>query len=122
METYIIGDTTVGKNVGSTSIAENDNPENQWGMQPIITKSFNSLNRSDYDRGFYPDIPIRDNSLVKLQLGDVNERLLREALIYLAGSDEVSRKYSLKEIPSEDILGSMELKRNFGIYNIDLEN
>ncbi|SMG18288.1 C-terminal processing protease CtpA/Prc, contains a PDZ domain [Marivirga sericea] len=121
MDTYIIGDTTVGKNVGSTSFFEEDNPDNNWGMQPIITKSFNSLNQSDYDLGFYPDIPLRDNSLIKFELGDVNEKLLREALIYLAGSDEVSRKITYKEIPSKDILGSMELKRRFGIYDIDLK-
>ncbi|MGM0582219.1 MAG: S41 family peptidase [Bacteroidota bacterium] len=121
METYIIGDTTVGKNVGSTSFYEDKNPENNWGMQPIITKSFNSLNQSDYDLGFYPDIPLEDNSLVKLELGDVNEKLLREALIYLAGSDEASRKKSYESIPSKDIMGSMELKKRFGIYDIELE-
>lgn len=122
METFIIGDTTVGKNVGSTSFYEDDNPENNWGMQPIITKSFNSLNQSDYDLGFYPDIPLKDNDLVKLQLGDVNEKLLKEALIYLAGSDEASRTLSYQAIPSKDIIGSMELKRRFGIYDIDLSN
>tara|TARA_R110002012_G_scaffold109617_2_gene253666 strand:- start:14396 stop:15799 length:1404 start_codon:yes stop_codon:yes gene_type:complete len=121
METFIIGDTTVGKNVGSTSFYEENNPDNTWGMQPIITKSFNSLNQSDYDLGFYPDIPLRDNSLVKLDLGDVNEKLLREALIYLAGSDEVSRQTKLQEIPAKDLMGSMELKRRFGIYDIDLK-
>lgn len=122
METFIIGDTTVGKNVGSTSFYEEDNPDNNWGMQPIITKSFNSLNQSDYDLGFYPDIPLKDNDLVKLELGDINEKLLKEALIYLAGTDEASRKVSYNPIPSEDIMGSMELKRRFGIYNIDLNN
>jgi len=120
IETYIIGDTTVGKNVGSTSIYEDNNPDNTWGMQPIITKSFNSLNQSDYDLGFYPDIPLLDNSLIKLQLGDVNEKLLREALLYLAGSDEASRKTRLKEITSKDIMSSIELKRRYGIYDIDL--
>lgn len=122
METFIIGDTTVGKNVGSTSFYEEDNPDNNWGMQPIITKSFNSLNQSDYDLGFYPDIPLKDNDLVKLELGDINEKLLKEALIYLAGTVEASRKVSYSPIPSEDIMGSMELKRRFGIYNIDLNN
>lgn len=121
METFIIGDTTVGKNVGSTSFYEENNPDNTWGMQPIITKSFNSLNQSDYDLGFYPDIPLRDNSLIKLELGDVNEKLLREAIIYLAGSDEATRQLSLKEIKSKDLLGSMELKRRFGIYDIELK-
>lgn len=119
METFIIGDTTVGKNVGSTSFFEENNPDNTWGMQPIITKSFNSLNQSDYDLGFYPDIPMRDNSLVKLELGDVNEKLLKEALIYLAGTDDLSRVRDFKEIPSKELLGSMELKRSYGIYNIE---
>lgn len=122
METYIIGDTTVGKNVGSTSFYEEDNLENTWGIQPIITKSFNSLNQSDYDLGFYPNQPLKDNDLVKFQLGDVNEKLLREALIYLAGSDEVSRIKSYKSIPSKDIMSSIELKRIFGIYDIDLDH
>jgi C-terminal processing protease CtpA/Prc len=120
MDIFIIGDTTVGKNVGSTSFFEEDNPDNNWGMQPIITKSFNSLNQSDYDLGFYPDIPLLDNSLLKLELGDVNEKLLREALIYLAGTDEVSRSTRFREIPARDLGGSLEMKRRFGIYDIDL--
>jgi C-terminal processing protease CtpA/Prc len=120
METYLIGDTTVGKNVGSTSFYEDENPNNNWGMQPIITKSFNSLNQSDYDLGFFPDIPLKDNDLVKFELGDVNEKLLREALIYLAGSDEANKKKSYTPISSKDILGSMELKRRFGIYDIKI--
>jgi len=122
MDIFIIGDTTVGKNVGSTSFYEENNNENNWGMQPIITKSFNSLNQSDYDLGFYPDIALKDNSLVKLQLGDVNERLLKEALVYLAGSDELSRQKQLKEIPSKDIMSSIERKKLYGIYDIELEN
>jgi len=120
MEVYIIGDTTVGKNVGSTSFYEDENPDNNWGMQPIITKSFNSLNQSDYDLGFYPNLPLKDNSLDKLALGNINEKLLREALIHLAGSEEPSRKVPYKEIPAKDIMGSMELKKRFGIYNIEL--
>lgn len=121
MDIFIIGDTTVGKNVGSTSFYEDDNDDNDWGMQPIITKSFNSLNQSDYSDGFYPDIPLKDNSLIKLQLGDVNEALLKEAIIYLAGSDEASRKHTTPNMPAKDIGSSLERKRSFGIYNIELD-
>src|SRR5690606_12002265 len=48
MPVYIIGDTTAGKNVGSTTIYEENDLRNKWGMQPIITKAFNSQNQSDY--------------------------------------------------------------------------
>ena len=30
--------------------------------------------------GFFPDIVLKDNSLVKLELGDVNETLLRRSI------------------------------------------
>ncbi|HET8859757.1 S41 family peptidase [Marivirga sp.] len=121
MDTFIIGDTTVGKNVGSTSFYEPDNPENTWGIQPIITKTYNSLDQSDYDLGFYPDIVLLDRDSIKYPLGDINEKLLREALIYVAGSDENSRYLSNTKPGGRYLLGSMELKRNYGVYNISLE-
>ncbi|MBK6266241.1 peptidase [Marivirga sp. S37H4] len=119
MDILIIGDTTVGKNVGSISIYEENKPENTWGMQPIITKSFNSEDQSDYDMGFYPDIPKKDNSLIVKALGDQQELLLSEALNYLAGDDLPALKTSSPLLPAKDIYSSIEQKRRFGIYNID---
>ncbi|GAA5028157.1 peptidase S41 [Marivirga lumbricoides] len=119
MDIYIIGDTTVGKNVGSTTFYEEDNPENTWGMQPIITKSFNSLNNSDYDKGFIPNIALKDNDLVVKQLGDQEEFLLNAAINYITAGSPLARKESAKSFPSKSIYSSISNKRAFGIYNLD---
>lgn len=119
MDIAIVGDTTVGKNVGSTTFYEEDNPENTWGMQPIITKSFNSLNNSDYDRGFFPDLVLKDNDLVVKQLGDQEELLLNAALNYITGGALPARNQEMKALPSKAIYSSIENKRAFGIYNLD---
>lgn len=119
MDIFIVGDTTVGKNVGSTTFYEEDNPENTWGMQPIITKSFNSLDNSDYDQGFIPNIALEDNDLVVKQLGDQEELLLNSALNYIRGGTLPARKQQIKTFPSKAIYSSIENKRAFGIYNLD---
>jgi hypothetical protein len=79
MEVFIIGNKTYGKNVGSISIYEKSDPKNTWGMQPIVVKSFNSLDQSDYSTGFTPNILDLDNG-AQYPLGDVNEKLLSLAI------------------------------------------
>jgi C-terminal processing protease CtpA/Prc len=88
MDIKLIGDTTVGKNVGSITIYEDDpvkQETNQWGMQPIFCKIANSQGFSDYDQGFIPDIASYefDSRALILPLGDTDEILLQKAL-YLA--------------------------------------
>jgi len=124
MDVYMIGDTTVGKNVGSASIFEEDDPDNTYGMQPIITKSFNSKNQSDYSQGFYPNIAIKDFALDKNELGDVNELLLNLALNYITGDGANTRKLlkGQKFNNRTKLLSSQEMKRSFGIYNIELKD
>jgi C-terminal processing protease CtpA/Prc len=92
MEVRLIGDTTLGKNYGSITITDEDNPSNKWGMQPIVVKSYNSLDQSDYDNGFAPDILDQDNDLVIYPLGDVQERLLNLALEDIVGGPVGGRK------------------------------
>jgi C-terminal processing protease CtpA/Prc len=123
MNVFMIGDTTVGKNVGSASIYEDDDPDNTYGMQPIITKSFNSKNQSDYSQGFYPDIAIRDFGLDKKELGDKNELLLNLAISYITG-DGINTRTLLNQhnyANRRKLSSSQELKRSYGIYNIELE-
>ncbi len=55
MDVTLIGETTYGKNVGSISIYEENDPKNKWGMQPIVVKYFNSLGHSDFTAGFRPN-------------------------------------------------------------------
>jgi C-terminal processing protease CtpA/Prc len=79
MDVYLIGSTTYGKNVGSISIYEQNDPKNTWGMQPIVVKSFNSLDQSNYSNGFTPNIKDDDNGALA-PLGDPSERLLSLAI------------------------------------------
>jgi len=62
MEVILIGRQTYGKNVGSISIYKNNDSDNKWGMQPIVARSFNSLDESDYWVGFDPDVPLNEVS------------------------------------------------------------
>ncbi len=79
-----IGTTTYGKNVGSITITDNTK-QIQWGLQPIVFKSFNSLGQSDYSGGFKPDVEVQE-PLSLLPLGDVREDLLNEALYQMTGT------------------------------------
>lgn len=79
MDIFIVGDTTVGKDVGSITINEEDNEENNWAIQPIVVKIVNADDQ-DYSQGFYPDLLIEDRFLVLTPLGDTNEPLLNGTL------------------------------------------
>jgi C-terminal processing protease CtpA/Prc len=80
MNVVLVGGTTYGKNVASISLYEENDPDNTWGMQPIVMKMSNVTGFSDFGDGFTPDKtgyeyqaearPIR-------QLGDTEEFLLR---------------------------------------------
>jgi C-terminal processing protease CtpA/Prc len=89
MDVYLIGAKTAGKNVGSTTIYEANDPKNKWGMQPIIVKSFNSLDQSDYGNGFTPNIVDADNG-AQLPLGDTSEKLLSLAIQHISSSGRVA--------------------------------
>lgn len=97
----LIGDTTVGKNVGSTLVNDEDNKKNQWAFMPIILKYFNKDHQSDFTKGFAPDFLIADDYLS--QLGDVNEDLLAKALSQISGIQQSAAKSAL---PRRRSLGS----------------
>ncbi|WP_421875435.1 S41 family peptidase [Marinoscillum sp.] len=79
MDVYVVGDTTVGKDVGSITINDEDNDANDWAIQPIVVKLVNN-NGEDYPNGFNPNLVIEDRFLVLRPLGDINEPLLSGAL------------------------------------------
>lgn len=80
----LIGDTTVGKNVGSTLVHDEDNVNNQWAFMPIILKYFNKDHLSDFTQGFAPDYYLKDD--YKHLLGDTNEALLAKAITLITGA------------------------------------
>jgi len=91
MNVTLIGEKTVGKNIGSITIYEEDEEKqktNRWGMQPIVSKFENSDNFSGYRDGFAPDVPATDFRLNEKmrQLGDTDELMLSAALRYIGGA------------------------------------
>ncbi|WP_245826180.1 S41 family peptidase [Spirosoma rigui] len=84
MTVTTIGTTTYGKNVGSITITD-DTGKIKWGMQPIVFKSYNSANQSDYSTGFTPTIEVEE-PLNLLPLGDVREAMLSTALAQISGT------------------------------------
>jgi len=79
----LIGDTTVGKNVGSTLVNDTKNTKNQWAMMPIILKYFNKDHQSDFTKGFVPNYRLEDD--YNYYLGDIREGLLAKAISQISG-------------------------------------
>jgi len=103
----LIGDTTVGKNVGSTLVHDVTNTKNQWAFMPIILKYFNKNHQSDFTKGFVPDVKVSDD--YSHSLGDTKETLLANAIGEMMSSGVNAAKIApIKRIP----LGSaIDLKR-----------
>ncbi|MBL7872977.1 MAG: PDZ domain-containing protein [Cyclobacteriaceae bacterium] len=118
MDVFLIGNKTAGKNVGSITLNEDNDPNNLWGMQPIVTKSFNSLKQSDYDTGFNPQIFLEDNSFILYPLGDPRERLLNNALREITGLTEFGRIRSTESHGAE-VGNSLDLKLRTNVLVID---
>lgn len=96
----LIGDTTVGKNVGSILINDEENKKNQWAIMPIILKYFNKDHQSDFTNGFAPDFRIRDD--FAYPLGDTRDALLAKAIEQITGIQQYARqprRISAKEHP-----------------------
>jgi carboxyl-terminal processing protease len=110
MDVFLIGDVTYGKNVGSISLYEENDPENKWGLQPIVVKVSNSLNQSDYASGFTPNVLNEDNSLYLYPLGDTRENLLSQAIAQITGNAALGRTAPIGE-PKEIIRTSLDDKR-----------
>lgn len=86
MDVVLIGETTYGKNVGSITIYEEDDPQNTWGMQPIIVKYANSLGYSDFTAGFNPDHEVEElKDLFLYKFGDTNDPMLGKAIDLITG-------------------------------------
>lgn len=90
----LIGDKTVGKNVGSISIYNEKDERNKWGMQPIVVKYLNSLGYSDYTSGFSPnpDNFINEFNYELVELGNTNDPLLNRAIELITGNRNLLEK------------------------------
>lgn len=120
MDVFLIGDVTYGKNVGSISLQDTQNPSNDWGMQPIVVKVYNSLNQSDYSNGFIPNLENLDNNLIIYPLGDMNETMLNQAITHITGAGTTGRIGPVESAGRREALGnSLDYKPRSGELIID---
>jgi C-terminal processing protease CtpA/Prc len=83
-----IGDNTIGKNVGSTTLydsadfgREGRSPNHRWAMQPIVLKIVNKDGFGDYqENGLAPDYTLLEDLDNLDVLGNTNEPLLSTAI------------------------------------------
>lgn len=110
MDVVIIGNTTVGKNVGSVPIEDTEDPGNHYGLLPIVFRIANSLGQSDYADGFSPgaEFQVEDLQFPLRQLGDVREPLLAAALAEIEGQLS-GRRGLFSEPHTEYLMSSKEL-------------
>ncbi|MFT3995393.1 MAG: S41 family peptidase [Dysgonomonas sp.] len=96
---YLIGERTVGKNVGSWAIYENNNSKNTYVIWPITFQSHNKLYPSDqssaYGSGFTPTEEVDDFDMLSVglkDLGDKEETMLKASIAKIMGYSTLSQK------------------------------
>lgn len=116
----LIGEKTVGKNVGSIPIEDEENAANHYGMLPIVFKIYNSAGFSEYDDGFKPDVVAYDLALPMHELGDVEETLLAEALKIIRNNGNIVSRRKESEPGIKPFSSSIDKKArtNRAILNI----
>ena len=112
MDVFIIGDKTTGKNVGSVPFEDEENLDNKYGMLPIVSRSFNSLDQSDYTNGFTPNLEAKESAERLRPLGDVTEQLLRRAIEQITGVPSGAR---VQQLNRTDIGSTLDSKVRAGV-------
>ncbi|WP_291528292.1 S41 family peptidase [Bacteroides sp. UBA939] len=103
MNVVVIGETTIGKNVGSVEYTSNDK---KWEMHPIVCKIYNSTGFTEYEDGIEPDVELNEAFIPVaprvveptevLPLGNPEERLLKAAIDLI---DETTTKTRSTDTP-----------------------
>ena len=92
IEIIQIGDTTTGKNVGSITVYDwidndnNKNPNHKYAMQPIVLAIANSSGFSDYTDGLKPDYILKESISQLGVLGSPGETLFSKAMNLINGN------------------------------------
>lgn len=99
IDVILIGETTRGKNEFSITLVDdpgnsyiydsdresNINPDNSYGLQPLVGRNENAVGFSDYTAGFTPDIALSEDISNLGVLGQTDEPLLARALQEITG-------------------------------------
>ncbi len=116
MEVTVIGDKTVGKNVGSITLTNQENGI-KYGLQPIVTKSLNSLKQSDYYTGFIPDVKVIEGRTL-YPFGDPRDALLSEALYKITGTRTARKQAGELMIMNDNTEIMSSISKNAGGSNM----
>ncbi|HEV7351152.1 S41 family peptidase [Telluribacter sp.] len=115
MDVVVVGLRTTGKNVGSITLSD-DKKKIKWGIQPIVSKSFNSQRKSEYTNGFTPNFE-KSEGVVLYPYGDARDPLLGEALFQILGT-RAARQAVGEETPTvkagADVYSSIDEKAGGG--------
>jgi len=104
IEVVQIGTTTTGKYQASITLYDSPdfrrqgaNPNHTYALQPLIFKSLNANDVTDYYNGLTPTITLAENYDNLGVLGNVNEPLLAEAIAHIEGSSRIGF-YNIQEL------------------------
>lgn len=123
---YLVGENTVGKDVGSWAIYEDNNERNTYVLWPITFKSHNKLypkkESSNYSNGFRPDVEADEFKTLASGLkglGDKDETLLSAAIARL--TDGNTKIYTRSNAIDMMIRGksSLDTKKNRNLMYTD---
>lgn len=117
MTVNVIGQTTVGKNVGSIGF-----DRGSWHMQPIVCQIYNSKNQSDYAEGFEPGEYTSTSNLINsnydieeslpfVEIGDPTDPLINRALQLINGDFPRAKTRQSETQKLRVILNSVDLRR-----------
>jgi C-terminal processing protease CtpA/Prc len=104
MNVKTVGETTYGKYTGALLLkpeyyyekeSEYKDFEN-WLVQAIAHRYANSLGVTDFKDGFVADIPVEDDILSPIPLGDKKEKMLKKAIEDITGVEVVAMKSAYK--------------------------
>ncbi len=114
MPIFMVGGKTTGKNVGSITLSD-DKKRIKWGIQPIVSRSSNSLRSSEYTAGFSPNVA-KTEGIVLYPYGDPRDPLLGEALFQIFGTRIARRGLEEVDLPKTgpEVHSSIDLNAGGG--------
>ena len=116
MNVFMVGDVTVGKNVGSVALEDEDNPDNKYGILPIVFRDANKNGESDFANGFIPNIGAREiTQKWLLPFGDTEEYLLKVTINRILGNPPIDGDSRIQSIDRVEIGSSLESKPRSGL-------
>ncbi len=113
-EVVTIGGTTHGKYCASITVTPKNYYEDatdyksfkNWAIQPIVTKYANASGVTDFEGGFEPVFAVKDELLPAIDLGNIQEPLLKKAIEAITGKPIVAKVKTAKvSVPDYEVVG-----------------